>query len=40
MRPAKAMAMLVYHSFQKTPIAALVAWSNGTGNGIGGYPDF
>ena len=40
MRPAKAMAMLVCHLFQMAPIAALVAASSGTGNGLGGYPDF
>jgi hypothetical protein len=40
MRPAKAMAMLVCHLFQMAPIAALVARSSSTGNGLGGYPDF
>jgi hypothetical protein len=40
MRPAKAMAMLVCHVFQIAAIAPPVAASNGTGNGLGGYPDF
>ena len=40
MRPAKAMAMLVCHLFQMALIAALVARSSSTGNGLGGYPDF
>jgi hypothetical protein len=40
MRPANAMAMLVCHSTQKPSIAAPVAVSNSTGNGIAGYPDF
>ena len=40
MRPVKAMAMLVCHPVQKAPIAAPVATSSSTGNGMAGYPGY
>jgi hypothetical protein len=40
MRVVKAMAMLVCHSIQKPSIAAPVAASNSTGNGVAGYLGF